>query len=45
MDEGEESFPRGGQQPLTPLERSIIKTQAQQDILFNEVRKLMLLIK
>lgn len=38
MDEGQESFPRGGQQLLTPLEKIIIKNQAKQDLLFGEVR-------
>ena len=37
VDEEEQSFPRGGQQQLTPLEKSIIKTQAERDVLFNEV--------
>ena len=32
-----ESFPRGGQQTLTPLEKSIIRSQAKQDVLFTEV--------
>ncbi len=36
MDEEEKSFPRGGQQKLTPLEKAIIKTQAEQDVLFGE---------
>lgn len=40
VDEREESFPRGGQQLLTPLEKSIIKSQAQHDLLFNEVKSL-----
>ena len=37
VDEKVESFPRGGKQLLTPLEKSIIKAQAKQDLLFDEV--------
>ena len=37
MDLVEESFPRGGQDLLTPLEKSILSKQATQD-LFQEVR-------
>lgn len=37
VDEKEESFPRGGKQLLTPLERSIIKAQVERDLLFDEV--------
>lgn len=37
VDVCEESFPRGGQQILTPLEKSIIRGQAEQDVLFTEV--------
>ena len=37
VDEKEETFPRGGQELLTPLEKSILKTKAKQDVLFAEV--------
>lgn len=35
--EEEESFPRGGRELLTPLEKNIISKQAKQDLLFQEV--------
>ena len=37
VDEEESEFPRGGQETLTPLEKRLIKQQAQQDVLFGEV--------
>lgn len=37
VDEKEETFPRGGQELLTPLERNVIKSKAKQDLLFAEV--------
>lgn len=44
MDEGEESFPRGGQETLTPLEKRVIQEKAKEDLLFSEVCVLMYLI-
>ena len=35
MDVAEETFPRGGQQTLTPLEKNVIRSQAKQDVLFS----------
>ncbi len=41
-DDGEEeSFPRGGQQSLTPLEKRVIQQKAKEDVLFSEVRVLL----
>ncbi len=38
VDDGEEkSFPRGGHQTLTPLERRVIRQRAKEDVLFSEV--------
>ena len=37
VDEEEGEFPRGGKEALTPLEKRLIKHQAQQDLLFGEV--------
>jgi hypothetical protein len=37
VDEEESEFPRGGKETLTPLEKRVIKQQAQQDLLFGEV--------
>ena len=37
VDEEESEFPRGGKETLTPLEKKLIKQQAQQDLLFGEV--------
>lgn len=34
VDESEESFPRGGQSTLTPLERKTIQQRAREDVLF-----------
>ena len=37
VDESEESFPRGGQATLTPLERRTIQQRAREDVLFGGV--------
>ena len=37
VDEEESEFPRGGKETLTPLEKRLIKEQAQKDVLFDEV--------
>ena len=37
LDEEEESFPRGGQETLTPLEKRVIRERAKEDLLFSEV--------
>ena len=37
VDDKEETFPRGGKELLTPLEKSVLKSKAKQDSLFAEV--------
>lgn len=37
LDGEEESFPRGGEETLTPLEKRVIREQAKEDLLFSEV--------
>ena len=37
VDEEESEFPHGGKETLTPLEKRLIKEQAQKDVLFDEV--------
>lgn len=37
LNEEEESFPRGGQETLTPLEKRVIREKAKEDLLFSEV--------
>lgn len=38
-EEAEECFPRGGQEPLSALERRTLQQKAKEDVLFGKVRE------